>query len=231
MTWSSPTKGAFLLLQTFSLVSGLWDSWRLIWLVKTEEKKTFSTSDFPFSNVTRFPMSFRSGSTFFLVFLVSVLTGAFLVIFDLYGQIQFCLGFNFSNLISVFLDSDSVWLSDYLHCLCVSLLCWSLAWISLFIHTGLLEFLPDFLFIGIRYFWGSEPWMLTSSFRTLFPFPRFFTHESLPHRFLKRPKSAFPKFRAVTFLFTSGSGIPPSYYGCNIQDCLWPPYSLQDPCF
>lgn len=39
--------------------------------------------------------------------------------------------------------------------------------------------------------------------RILFPFPRSFTHETLPHGFLKRPKSAFPKSRAVTFLFTT----------------------------
>lgn len=55
-------------------------------------------------------------------------------------------------------------------------------------------------------------------------------HETLPHRFLKRPKSAFPKFRAVTFLFT----ILPALRIQN-STILWsqhprPPYSLQEPC-
>jgi len=109
------------------------------------------------------------------------------------------LGFSFSKLISVFLDNNSVRLSDYLHYLCVSSLCWSLAWISFFIHKGLLEFLSDFLFIGMR----KQDLSINQDPRILFPFPRSFTHETLPHGFLKRPKSAFPKSRAVTFLFTT----------------------------
>lgn len=56
-----------------AFLSGLWDLGLLkAWLVKTEERKTFSTSVFSISNATRSPMSFSSGSTFFLVFLLSL---------------------------------------------------------------------------------------------------------------------------------------------------------------
>jgi len=44
MTWSSSTKGTSSLLQPFLLVSGIWNSWRLVLVVKTEAKKTFSIS-------------------------------------------------------------------------------------------------------------------------------------------------------------------------------------------
>lgn len=46
LIWSFSTSGKYSLLQTFPLVLGAWDSWRLVSQVKTKAKKASSTSAF-----------------------------------------------------------------------------------------------------------------------------------------------------------------------------------------
>lgn len=69
MSISSSTKDMSFLHQTFSLVTGTWDSWGPALLVKSEAKKDIQ----PFSLfcATRSPISFSNGSTFSPVFLSS----------------------------------------------------------------------------------------------------------------------------------------------------------------
>ena len=55
---------------TFPLVSGVWDCWQLILLVKTKAKKALSTSAYSVSFVTRSPAPFSSRPTFSLVTLL-----------------------------------------------------------------------------------------------------------------------------------------------------------------
>lgn len=71
LTWSSSTKDTYSLLQPFPLVSGTWDSWKLVLLTKTHPKKSFSISSFSISSVTRSAIPLSNGSTFSLVFLLS----------------------------------------------------------------------------------------------------------------------------------------------------------------
>lgn len=55
LTWSYSIEGKYSLHQPRPLVSGTWDSWRLVILVKTEAKKTLSTSALSMSFVARSP--------------------------------------------------------------------------------------------------------------------------------------------------------------------------------
>lgn len=53
--WPDPCPpGVSLLLQTVPLISWIQDSWRLVWLLKTEANKTLRVSAFSTSCVTRF---------------------------------------------------------------------------------------------------------------------------------------------------------------------------------
>jgi len=71
-TWSSPTAGGSSFSQSLTLPSVSWVVWLEHLLLKTEAKKSFSTSAFSTSQVTRSPASFQRGPTFSLVFLLSV---------------------------------------------------------------------------------------------------------------------------------------------------------------
>lgn len=64
LTWSSSTKSTASLPQPFCLASGNFDSWRPVFLVKSETKKAFSTSAFSLSCSTSSPISFSRGPHF-----------------------------------------------------------------------------------------------------------------------------------------------------------------------
>ena len=118
LNWSSSTSGMPSLLQTFSLVSRTWDSWRLVLLLKSEVKKAFRTSAFLMSCVTEAPAPFSSKPTFPLAcclppmylhkhFLLP-LTSLSLAKFN--SSWVFC----FLNWISACLGSVLIFLSSYL---------------------------------------------------------------------------------------------------------------------
>lgn len=77
--------------------------------------------------------------------------------------------------------------------------CLSLTRISLFFHAHLLEFSPDFLFVGMHFSWA---WRKRSLNINLLPWAslpsRAFSCSTLPSRSLKRPVSVLPNSRAVS---------------------------------
>jgi len=86
-----------------------------------------------------------------------VLIDAVLVVFDIHSQIQFQLGLSFPNFITGCLDKVSAFLPFLcFHPLYASFLCLNLAGSSLFIHTDLLAFLPDFVFVGMEISWAHK---------------------------------------------------------------------------
>lgn len=70
-TWPSPALGGSSFYQSLPLSSATWVMWLQHLLVKVEAKKSLRTSASSTIQVTRSPISFRRGSTFSLVFLLS----------------------------------------------------------------------------------------------------------------------------------------------------------------
>lgn len=99
-----------------AIQSRTWNSWRSTLEVKTKTQKAFSSSAFSLSQETKSPISFRRGTTFFLVFLfvTEIPVEDLHVSFNVHGQIQFYLGFCFPNLVPGFLDSFCVFLPSFM---------------------------------------------------------------------------------------------------------------------
>ena len=107
------------------------------------------------------------------------------------------------------LDAQTVFLySPQVTCPCFHylyplFLCLSLAKSSLFIHTGLLAFLPDFVAVQIEFFWAWRRCSLDINHLSWTPLPsKVLSHRTPPKRPLMRPKSALLKSRVVSLLFT-----------------------------
>lgn len=120
-------------------------------LVKAEAKQLRSASAFSVSYVTRSPVSFSSGPTFSLACLLSpmYLQKPFLFLTSLATfNSSWALSFLISSL---GVQTMSLYPSQvtcfFFHPPYASFLCLSLSRSSLFIHTGLLAFLPYFLFV------------------------------------------------------------------------------------
>lgn len=71
LPWPDPFPPRVHLCATFPLVSGTWDSWRPVLLLKTEAKEAFGASAFSTSCLTRFPISLSNRLTYSLAFLSS----------------------------------------------------------------------------------------------------------------------------------------------------------------
>jgi len=107
----SSTNDTSYLLQTFPLVSGTWDSWRLALLLKTEAKKAFSLSC-----VTGTPAPFSSKLTFSLAFLLSpmYLKKPFLLPLTSLTRFNSKWAFSFPNCTSAQSGNASVFFPSYL---------------------------------------------------------------------------------------------------------------------
>lgn len=88
-------------------------------------------------------------------------------------------------------------------------------------------FLPDFLFIGLDYYWAWRMWSLIINQLSWAPLPsRALFCRTLLSRFLKKPISLLLYYAyKVEFCFSlsslpSGSWTPPSHGPCS-QGCLW----------
>ena len=74
---------------------------------------------------------------------------------------------------------------------------------SLFMHAGILEFLPDFLFVGMPCSWAWRRWSLNMSHISWAPLPfRALSNGTLLSRSLKGLESALLKSRVVSLLHT-----------------------------
>lgn len=106
------------------------------------------------SCVSRSPLSLSNRSTFFHPsFIACVLGEASLAVFDIHGQMQFNLGISFPNFMSGCFKNVPVFLLGHptlLLSLVFFLFQLNLLRKSLFIHTILPAFLPNFLFIGME---------------------------------------------------------------------------------
>lgn len=183
LTWYSSIKTTSSLLQTLLVVFGIWDSWRFVWLVKTEEKKTFRTSACSLFCVNSSQVLFSNGSIFFLVFHLFLIL--FLVtdgspsyflwhpwpdVFSVGLQLSFIPGW--SDKVSVFLQGNQSLLPP---CGCLLF--------ELLIHSdsspGIFFF--NFLFTRLKHSlsWKSDSWTWTRFLGLLF-LPGPYLNELLP---------------------------------------------------
>lgn len=192
-----------------SVFPDLWDSSRLVLLVKTDAKKVFSTSSLFYILWNEVPCLTEQWAYLFLSlpFIISVLTKA-LVVFDIFGWIQLYLGFNFPNFIPGWmdkdsvLDKDSIWPSGYQFLLPPFV---GFILISEFGHELLVHpcwSFDIFTWLLVCWYWWSsldlgrnDPWIRTISLR-----PSFFPGH---HPIFKNAKVCSPEFWGFELSFHS----------------------------
>lgn len=149
------------LLQTFFLVSGTWNFWGQVLLVKTKVEKALSVSAYSIPFVTISVLPFSSRPTFSPAFLLLQIN--LKEPFVLPWQIQLWVGFGFPDPITAHLDSVSIFPLGA-HLFSVSSLCLSIVRSSLLVHADLLSHLLNFLHVEMTTLdlGQGDPWKSTS---------------------------------------------------------------------
>lgn len=167
LTWSSSTKCTSSLLQPFSMLSEIWDSWSLAskdW--GKEGIHHVLCNQVPYL-IQQWPHIIPSPRFFAYMF-----TEALLFVFDIPGQIQFLLGYSFPSFIYGCSDNVSAFFlgyPPYFYALYVSTSCFSTA------RSSLSSTQASWIFVQLFINWeglelhGDDLWIWTSTFGPLFP--------------------------------------------------------------
>lgn len=174
LTWSSSTKCTSYLLQPFPMLSEIWDSWSHVskdW--RKEGIHHVLCNEVPYL-IQQWPHIIPSPS-----FVSCMFTEALLFVFDIPGQIQFHLGYDFPSFICCCSDNVSAFFlgySPYFHALYASTSCFSMArsslssaqaswfFVQLFIHWEGLELHGDDLWVWTSFFWAPLPSRVSDTF-------------------------------------------------------------------
>lgn len=133
------------LLQHLLLVSEAWDPWGPFCWQRMRQRR--HSIPYLFTVLCHL----QEWAHIFPVFLLPpmYIQKPFLVVFEITGRIAFQLDFGFPNLSPGCLDNISVFLP-----VCASFSCFILAWSKSVTNIYVLEFLPDFLFVGMGLSWA-----------------------------------------------------------------------------